>query len=294
MYTSAIPLLNGEKISGVTLHRIDAGIDTGEIIAQKKIKITKKDNAKTLYLKYIKYGIELVKEQIDNLMEDKIKSKKQSSFHSTYYSRNFLDYSNLKINLTQTAWQINQTIRAFCFRDYQLPEIYSYKIIHCKILKTRSNCKPGNILEDKEDRLILSTIDYNICLIKDQLELIFELCKKDTIRELKKVQDIHLYINEKNLFGKSLLMECAYYNSKKTFKYLISKGADLNSIDYNGKSVLMYVASGAILTKDTEILKYILDNKGDIHHKDFSGKDIFHNIENHSSEAYHLIKKYYD
>ena len=32
MYTSILPILNGDKISGVTLHKIDRGIDTGDII----------------------------------------------------------------------------------------------------------------------------------------------------------------------------------------------------------------------------------------------------------------------
>lgn len=36
MYTSAIPILNGEEMVGVTFHEIDKGIDTGNIIAQKK------------------------------------------------------------------------------------------------------------------------------------------------------------------------------------------------------------------------------------------------------------------
>ena len=34
MYTSAFPILNGEEKSGVTLHKIDNGIDTGDIISQ--------------------------------------------------------------------------------------------------------------------------------------------------------------------------------------------------------------------------------------------------------------------
>ena len=53
MYTSALPILNGEDKSGVTLHRIDSGIDTGEIIAQTEIKINYKDTARDLYIKYI-------------------------------------------------------------------------------------------------------------------------------------------------------------------------------------------------------------------------------------------------
>lgn len=34
MYTSAMPILEGREYSGVTLHKLDEGIDTGDIIDQ--------------------------------------------------------------------------------------------------------------------------------------------------------------------------------------------------------------------------------------------------------------------
>ena len=39
MYTSYWPIKNGEKKSGVTLHKIDSGIDTGDIISQLSFDI---------------------------------------------------------------------------------------------------------------------------------------------------------------------------------------------------------------------------------------------------------------
>ncbi len=49
MFTSTIPILNSEKYSGVTFHKIDHGIDTGDIVAQRKFKIDLMDNARDLY-----------------------------------------------------------------------------------------------------------------------------------------------------------------------------------------------------------------------------------------------------
>ena len=72
MYTSAIPLLQGERRSGVTLHVIDPGIDTGNIIAQKEFDICENDISRSLYLKYISIGTELVNENLINLMNQKI------------------------------------------------------------------------------------------------------------------------------------------------------------------------------------------------------------------------------
>ena len=71
MYTSAIPLLNGESSSGVTLHCLDAGIDTGNIIAHKKFKIEKDDTCRDLYFKYTTNAMELLKDNIEMLIIEK-------------------------------------------------------------------------------------------------------------------------------------------------------------------------------------------------------------------------------
>ena len=67
MYTSALPILNSETYTGVTLHKIDVGIDTGDIIAQKKIEILQDFSGQDLYLKYIEEGTKLVIENIENI-----------------------------------------------------------------------------------------------------------------------------------------------------------------------------------------------------------------------------------
>lgn len=41
-------LANGEKESGITIHYVDGGIDTGEIIVQKKVAVTPEDTVETL------------------------------------------------------------------------------------------------------------------------------------------------------------------------------------------------------------------------------------------------------
>lgn len=60
VYTSIFPILNNESYSGVTLHIIDEGIDTGDIIDQIKFNI-KNYTAWDLYNKYNYYAYELLK-----------------------------------------------------------------------------------------------------------------------------------------------------------------------------------------------------------------------------------------
>ena len=164
MHTTAWPIINGEKITGVTLHKIDNGIDTGEIILQKSFKISLNDNAETIFLKYIKYGILLFKEGINKLLLNKYLFKKQDSANSTYYSRNSLNFKNIIIDLNKSAFEVHNQIRAFIFKHYQLPDVKGFKIINSRILKTRSILKPGQIISKKGKYLKISSIDYNLLL----------------------------------------------------------------------------------------------------------------------------------
>ena len=47
-------ILNNEKFSGCTVHIVNARLDSGKIILQKKVKINKKDNSETLSKKILK------------------------------------------------------------------------------------------------------------------------------------------------------------------------------------------------------------------------------------------------
>jgi folate-dependent phosphoribosylglycinamide formyltransferase PurN len=67
-------LSNGEKEVGVSIHYIDEGIDTGEIIRRKKIKINNKDNEDSLYSRCVKEGIPLLISSINEISKGKVKT----------------------------------------------------------------------------------------------------------------------------------------------------------------------------------------------------------------------------
>ena len=166
VYPSVWPILNGEKYSGVTLHCMDSGIDAGDIIAKYRIRLTKNETSFSLYFKLISSGTQLVIKNIEKLITRKYSTQPQPIEGSTYYSKNSIDYSNLKIDLFQTATQIDRQIRAFYFPTYQLPEVYGRTIRQAKITKERSTMKCGSIINETEKWIKLATIDYNIILYK--------------------------------------------------------------------------------------------------------------------------------
>lgn len=59
-------IINGEKETGVTIHYIDAGVDTGDIILQRAVPIAPEDDVLTLYFnKLFPLGIELLVQAVD-------------------------------------------------------------------------------------------------------------------------------------------------------------------------------------------------------------------------------------
>lgn len=64
---------------GVTVHLVDPGIDTGKIICQQTIKITKKDNFSTYPFLQLAEGIICLKKGLPDIFENKIIYKKGTS-----------------------------------------------------------------------------------------------------------------------------------------------------------------------------------------------------------------------
>lgn len=150
MFTSVWPIINGEKKSGVTLHRIDNGIDTGDIIDSIEFNIDINWTSRDLYYKYLEKAFELFKRNIFNIINDNIISKEQSAIGSTYYSNKSIDYRNIVINLDKTGFEIYNQIRAFIFKEYQLPTICGNKIESVKLCEYKLNQIEKVLVVDKK------------------------------------------------------------------------------------------------------------------------------------------------
>lgn len=170
MYTSSWPLLNGEKKSGVTLHEIDQGIDTGDVIDQLEFIIEEDDNSRKLYFKYTIHGIDLFKRNFRRVISGNYQAKRQPALNSSYYSKSSINYAHLTIDLNKTAVEIYNQIRAFSFIEYQLPIVHGYRISSAELLNSSTNKQSGTLLLDSLSALNISTVDYDLRLIKEVID----------------------------------------------------------------------------------------------------------------------------
>ncbi len=78
-------LYHGEKEAGITIHKIDCGIDTGDIIAQSCVPIESHDSLNDLIIKTKKQGAHLMIGVIEDFRKGKVEYKKMKG-ESSYFS----------------------------------------------------------------------------------------------------------------------------------------------------------------------------------------------------------------
>lgn len=285
MYTSVWPILNGEKVVGVTLHEIDSGIDTGDVIDQIDIEIDLKTNARELYDKYLKAAYKLFVRNLDSILNDSYISHPQSMIGSSYYSGSSINFKENKIDINQTAYSVASQIRGFCFREYQLPEIHNKVVVNYDFLTTRSTKKPGVIINEGRFCFDLSTVDYDIRIYEDRMNDIgrFASCN---IGEAKDIVKGLCGICDRNEKGWSPIIIAARYGNYSVVKYLLENGADVNDMDFEGASVLMHAKEYAIKYGCRIVFDYLLEVGADLEYQDFDNKKLIDYLTN--DEKYFL------
>ncbi len=86
-------IINGERSTGVTLHRIDPGVDSGAILATAEVPIEREDTGRSLYDKCTDAGIRLFGEWWPRLRTGAVETRAQESDDVLYYNRHSIDFS---------------------------------------------------------------------------------------------------------------------------------------------------------------------------------------------------------
>ncbi|HEY7523154.1 MAG TPA: methionyl-tRNA formyltransferase [Candidatus Limnocylindrales bacterium] len=114
---------NGESETGVTLHHVDAGIDSGDIVAARAVPIHAHDTARDLYLRSTDAGIDLLRESWPLVITGRAKRQPQDPAGSLYYNRHSVDYDRRRLGWHDDAETIANRARALIFPPLQYPEI---------------------------------------------------------------------------------------------------------------------------------------------------------------------------
>jgi methionyl-tRNA formyltransferase len=104
-------LLAGDDVTGVTIMKMDAGLDTGPIVAQREVKIRPQENAGALEERLAHLGADLLLEVLPEYMSGALEPRPQPEEGVTVSRR--LRKSQAEIDWDQPAEVLSDHVRAF-------------------------------------------------------------------------------------------------------------------------------------------------------------------------------------
>lgn len=156
-YRGAAPInwciIDGEQETGITIMQMDEGIDTGDILTQKKVLIDKKETAESLFDKLSQAGAELIVETLPMIERGEIVPVKQDDSLSCYAK--MMDKSLGKVDWTKDADAVERLVRGL----NSWPSAYTtlngknVKLWSCDVVLSDcvNNEKPGTIVDVTKD-----------------------------------------------------------------------------------------------------------------------------------------------
>ncbi len=164
-------ILEGDTETGVTLMRMDAGLDTGDIISTVKTKITEGDTAQTLHDRLAQMGAVLLTESLPGYLDGTRKPVLQDDTRSTY-ARKILKQDG-QIDWTESAETIFRKLRALT----PWPGIFTYlptdKLRLVKIQSANISITEGiagEVLSAGEDGILIGCGKQSLNLLQLQRE----------------------------------------------------------------------------------------------------------------------------
>jgi len=104
-------IMHGDNITGVTIMKMDAGVDTGAILAQQEIPILPDDTTGTLLPRLAQAGADLLVESLPGYLAGGIIPRPQDESQATRAP--MIQKEDAQLDLTQPALDLARRVRAF-------------------------------------------------------------------------------------------------------------------------------------------------------------------------------------
>lgn len=173
-YRGAAPIqwavINGDAITGVTTMRMDVGLDTGDMIAKREVRVAEDETGGSLFDKLADVGAKLCVETMDMLEKGTATFTPQNNEMSTHTSMITKELGN--IDWKKPAVEIERLIRGL----NPWPSAYThlnnktFKIWKAKVVTEDSDYQPGCIVRADKHDLIVQTGAGQLALLEVQLE----------------------------------------------------------------------------------------------------------------------------
>jgi len=104
-------ILAGDASTGVSIMKLDAGLDTGPILLQRQVEILRTHTGGSLRAELAALGAEALLEALSGMASGELAARPQPAEGATYASR--IEKADARIDWTQDAFAIERQVRAF-------------------------------------------------------------------------------------------------------------------------------------------------------------------------------------
>jgi methionyl-tRNA formyltransferase len=165
-------LLNGEREHGVTWHFVDAGIDSGPILAQRRFPIAADETAARLIVRSIREGVALFAEMLPALLAGASTAVPQDAAQATYHGRRDTPDEGW-IDWAWSFERIDRLVRALDFHPLPNPFVPARTTWRERQLVVRRVAResdetgqPGIVVEAGESGLVVQAGDARVRLLE--------------------------------------------------------------------------------------------------------------------------------
>ena len=175
-------ILEGDRETGISIMQMNEGLDTGDILLDKKCTISNRETAQTLHDTLSNKGANAILETLN--IFPTLKARPQQNNNATYAEKVTKDEA--QIDWHQGAEQISRVIRAFNPRTIAYTNAMAkqfknrvLRIIEAEIVNRQTTNSPGEVIKYDKDVCYVATSSGVISLKKVQLAGKKEVSIKD-------------------------------------------------------------------------------------------------------------------
>lgn len=157
-------IIDGEEETGITVMYMDAKMDSGDIIFQKRIKIEDSDTVETLWDKMSLLGRDALLEVMPSIIAGTNKRIKQDESKVTFGYNIKREEEHLDFN--KTSREVFNHIRGLSPipSAYSLLDDLEIKIYESFILEKKFSGVPGEIVDIIKEGIVVKTGDGSLCI----------------------------------------------------------------------------------------------------------------------------------
>lgn len=173
-YRGAAPIqwavINGDKVTGVTIQQMDIGVDTGDIIVTKELAISEEETGGGLFDKLAVVGAEACLEALEQIANGTATRTPQNHDEATHVSMISKEFGNIDWN--KSAAEIERLIRGL----NPWPSAYTkldgktFKIWKAKVVSEENEYATGCIIHVGKGEMQVQTGNGVLSLLEVQLE----------------------------------------------------------------------------------------------------------------------------